>query len=166
MIRKPQNLLGCDRGASVIEFALAAPFIATLLLGMIEVSRAYSDRLMLEQAAQRTIEKVQQQRAVSSDYSSLRDEAAAAASVSRNNVVVRQWLECTPTDGAGNPTGSPVSQGENSLTNQCPNGTDIPSRYVTVAITKTFTPVVGARYLGANDDGSYTLAGEAGVRIQ
>lgn len=168
MILALRNLRDCDRGASIVEMALAAPILASLLLGMVELSRAYSDRLILEQAAQRTIEKVAQQRTPSSDYSSLRTEAAIAAdiTVTQNNPLVRQWLECTATDANGTPTGAPVDQGDNTLANQCPNDTDIPGRYVTISIEKTFTPILGSRYLGANPDGTYTLTGEAGIRIQ
>lgn len=162
------NLSECDRGASVIEFAMAAPFLAALLLGIIELSRAYSDRLQLEQAAQRTVERVQQQRAASSDYSWMKTEAATAAGItaSPSNPTVSQWLECTPTDGNGTTTGPPVSQGENSLAQQCPNDTDLPARYVSVSIQKTFTPAVSSRFLGTDANGNYTLTGEAGIRIQ
>ncbi len=55
-----------DRGASIIELALVAPILASLLIGMVDLSRAYSHKLLLEQAAQRSIEKVQQYQASSS----------------------------------------------------------------------------------------------------
>jgi Flp pilus assembly protein TadG len=163
-----RNIRECDRGASIIEFALAAPFLAALLLGIIELSRAYSDRLQLEQAAQRTVERVQQMTVASSDYSWMRTEAAQAAEipVTNNNPTLTQWLECTPTDGNGNPTGDPVHQGNNSLGQECPSDTDVPARYVSIAIERTFTPIIATRYLGANPDGTYTLTGEAGLRIQ
>lgn len=163
-----RELRESEQGTSLIEMALVAPFLAALLVGMIDISKAYSDKLMLEQAAQRTIERVQQQRSVSSDYSSLKVEAATAAGVqaSQNNPVVRQWLECTPTDGNGTVTGAPVSQGNNSLGNQCPSDTDLPARYVTITIQKAFTPIMRSRYLGTNANGTYTLTGQAGIRIQ
>lgn len=163
MMLKLRHLSACDRGATVIEFALVAPVMATLLLGIVELSRAYSDRLELEQAAQRTIERVQQQRTVSSDYSALADEAAAAAGITKtqSNPRVRQWLECSSDSGA-----NWVSQGENSLANQCPNDTDLPARYVSISIQKTFTPIVRSTYLGADANGRYTLTGQAGIRIQ
>jgi Flp pilus assembly protein TadG len=168
MMTANHNLRECDRGASVIEFALAAPFLAALLLGIIELSRAYSDRLQLEQAAQRTVERVQQQRTASADYSWMRTEAALAAEITatNNNPTVTQWLECTPTDGNGTPTGAAVHQGADSLGQECPSDTDLPARYVSISIQKTFNPIVATRYLGANADGTYTLTGEAGIRIQ
>jgi Flp pilus assembly protein TadG len=67
-----------DRGASIIELALVAPVLASLLIGMVDMSRAYSYKLKLEQSAQRAIEKVQQYQAESSTYSTLQSEAATA----------------------------------------------------------------------------------------
>jgi len=157
----------CERGASVIEMALAAPFLAALLLGMADLSRAYSDRLALEQAAQRTIEKVAQQRSVSSNYDALKYEAAAAAgvSVTSGNPSVDYWLECSSDGGA-----TWVRQGNGSPGNgfggSCPSDTDLHARYVTITIQKNFTPAVSSGFLGANQDGTYTLTGRAGVRVQ
>ena len=68
-----------DRGASIIELALVAPILASLLIGMVDLSRAYSHKLLLEQAAQRSIEKVQQYQASSSTPDLLIAETVAAA---------------------------------------------------------------------------------------
>ena len=53
-----------ERGATIIELALAVPFFAALLIGIIDLSRAYSMKLKLEQSAQRAIEKIEQQHTV------------------------------------------------------------------------------------------------------
>lgn len=163
MMKMFRHFLDCERGTSLIEFAIAAPFMAALLVGVIDLSKAYSDRLELEQAAQRTIEKVQQERTTGSDYSALKAEAAAAAGITATttNPSVTQWLECSSDGGV-----TWVSQGNNSLASQCPNGTDLPARYISITIQKTFDPVIGSRYLGANSDGTYTLTGTAGIRVQ
>ena len=73
------SLRGDNRGAALIELALAMPFLAALVIGMTDLSRAFSMKLQLEQAAQRAIEKVEQQRSVSTDYSTLSTEATSAA---------------------------------------------------------------------------------------
>lgn len=145
------HIRDCDRGASVIEMALAAPFLAALLVGIVDVSRAYSDRLLLEQAAQRAIEMVEQQHSVSSDYSSLETEAELAAG-DGSDATVDYWLEC---DGARQADfGGACAQGQ------------FYARYVTVSIDKTFTPVLGTRFAASNSDGTYTLTAEAGIRVQ
>lgn len=152
-MRVLRGLAGCEQGAAVIEMALVAPLLAAMLIGMVDLSRAYSAKLQLEQAAQRTIERVMQQRNVPSDYSTiLVPEAAAAAGVEASAVTVDNWLEC---DGAR----------QSSSITSCNSGQTY-ARYVTVDITKTYTPMFSTRFAGANTDGTYTLRGRAGVRVQ
>ena len=76
MIRLPRFVKD-DRGAAIMELALVAPIIASLLIGMVDLSRAYSYKLKLEQSAQRAIEKVQQYQTTTSTYGTLQAEAAA-----------------------------------------------------------------------------------------
>ncbi len=153
MMRPFRNLAGDERGTSVIELAMVAPVLATFLVGMADISRAYSAKLQLVQAAHRSIEKVQQYRTTTSTFSTLQTEAATAAGVNASDVVVDPWLECNGTRQAN----------YNSV---CPPGQN-PSRYITVTITKPFMPMFGTRFFpGANQDGSYTLTGEAGLRTQ
>lgn len=145
-----RSLLHCESGSSLIEMALAAPLLAALVIGMIDLSNGYSTKLQLEQAAQRTIEKVAQQR--SSNNSTLQTEAAEAAGVSTSAVTVDEWLECNG-----------VRQSTTDAT--CPEGQTY-ARYVTVDIVKTYVPMFSTSYAGANADGTYTLHGKAGVRVQ
>lgn len=141
------GILRCDRGAAIIEMGLVAPLLATLLLGMVDVARAYSSKLELEQAAQRTIEKVMQQRNVASDYSTLlAAEAATAAGVSPAAVTVDSWLEC---NGAR----------QDNFDGACSAGQTF-ARYVTVDIERDHTPMFG-KFFGTVD-----LHGVAGVRVQ
>jgi Flp pilus assembly protein TadG len=163
MIARLIALRDCESGASLIEFAMVAPFLAALVLGIIDLSKAYSDRLELEQAAQSTIEKLEQQHTVATDYSSLKAEAAARAGITptASNPTVTQWLECSSDNGA-----TWTSQGNNSLANECPNGTDLPARYVTITVSKTYSPIIGMPYIANNANGTYTLTARAGLRIQ
>ena len=71
MTRLGKLLRRDERGASVVELALVAPVFAALLLGMVDLSGAYSARLELEQAAQQTIENVMQQPEMLTDYEDL-----------------------------------------------------------------------------------------------
>jgi Flp pilus assembly protein TadG len=52
------RLLKHERGAAVIEMALVAPVLALGVIGIVDVSNAYSKKLALEQGAQRAIEKI------------------------------------------------------------------------------------------------------------
>jgi Flp pilus assembly protein TadG len=156
MIRLIKSLAWDDRGASIIEMALLMPFLATLLIGVADISRAYSSKLLLEQAAYRSIEKVQQYRDTSSTFSTIQAEAtsaATAAGFASPTVTVDYFLEC---DGTRQTT-----------YNTTCSGTTTPNRWITVDIAGTFTPMFpSSKWPGSNTNGTYTLHGKAGLRTQ
>jgi Flp pilus assembly protein TadG len=142
-----------ERGASIVELALVVPVMASLLVGMVDLSRAYSYKLKLEQSAQRAIEKIQQYQTTTSTYSTLQTEAAAAAGVPTSNVVIDYWLECDGTRAT-------------NYNSSCSTGQTY-ARWVQVDVTGTFTPLFASkRYPGANANGTFTLHGIAGMRTQ
>ncbi len=150
-----------ERGASVIELALTAPLMAALVIGMSDLARAYSMKLLLEQASQRTIEKVENQKSVATGgYStSLTTEAAAAmtdAGYSTGNTITpNSWREC----------GTDTTP--QSFTGDCASPTDTTTRYASVRISRNFSPMFASRaWPSANSDGTITLSGYAEVRIQ
>ncbi|MCA1652669.1 MAG: TadE/TadG family type IV pilus assembly protein [Sphingomicrobium sp.] len=154
MIRILKQLRADQQGAAVIEMAFVAPLLAAVLVGMVDLSGAYSKKLQLEQAAQRTIEKAQQT-VVDQDsgfLATLKVEAASAAGVPVTQVTVDWWLECNG-----------VRQTLYSVV--CPNGTTY-ARYVTVDVWDNYTPTINARFAGSNADGSFTLHGKSGLRTQ
>ena len=159
MIRQFQSLARDDRGASIIEMGLMLPILASLLIGMIDISRAYSAKLQLEQSAYRAIEKVQQYNTVASTYDTLKSEAASAAnsagfsSVTASDVTIDYWLECNGTRASDYNT-------------NCTSGQTY-ARWITVDITAKFTPMFSSsKWPGSNTDGTYTLHGKAGLRTQ
>ena len=142
-----------DRGASIIELALVAPILASLLIGMVDMSRAYSYKLNLEQSAQRVIEKVQQYQSTTSTYDTLQSEAAAAAGVPVSDVTIDYWLEC---DGSR----------QSDYNTSC-SGSQTYARWVTVSVQGTFTPMFRSKYYPrANSNGTFTIIGKAGMRTQ
>lgn len=158
MIGHLRKLAHDERGASIIELALVTPVLGSLLIGMVDVSRAYSAKLQLEQSAQRAIEKVQQYQTTTSTYDTLRAEAASAAGITptTTNPTVRYWLQCN---------GNARLYGSASETT-CSSGQSY-QRYVEVTVTKPFTPMFGSRYFPrANADGTYTLTASAALRTQ
>jgi Flp pilus assembly protein TadG len=159
MIRFAKSLARNEKGASIIEMALVTPILGSLLIGMVDLSRAYSAKLQLEQSAYRAVEKVQQYQATESTYDTLKNEAVAAAqaagftNVTTNDVTVDFWLECNGTRQTNYDTVCPSSQAY--------------ARWVTVDITATFTPMFSSRrWPGANSNGTFTLHGKAGLRTQ
>ena len=148
-----------ERGASIIETALILPVLSGFVIGIADISRAYSQKLILEQAAYRAIEKVQQYQSNVSTYNTLKTEAVTAATasgftdVTTTSVVVDFWLECNGVRQTNYNTTCPT-EGETA-------------RWITIDIPHTFTPMFASvRWPGSNTNGSYTLHGRAGLRTQ
>ncbi|WP_265570373.1 TadE/TadG family type IV pilus assembly protein [Sphingomicrobium nitratireducens] len=152
-MKKFLNLLKRDeRGTSVIELAMVAPVLITLIIGVSDLSLAYSEKLNLEQSAQRAVEKVMQRSANGTTTGTLRAEAAATAGVDASEVTVDAWLEC---DG--------VRQDNYDTT--CTSGTTY-ARYLSVDIQSEYEPMFPLKVFGANDNGNYDINGHAGIRTQ
>lgn len=166
MIRRAFSLTRDERGNSIVELALVAPFLATLVIGMVDLSRGYSTKVQVTQAAQRAIEKAMQAERADVNgenvdfFQTLQDEAATAAGVATSAVTVKYWLECN-----GVSQNSSAATMDTDYEKVCPSGQTY-ARYVTVDITKGYTPVFGTRWGGANANGTYTLHGKAGIRVQ
>ncbi|MCY7339576.1 MAG: pilus assembly protein [Sphingomonas bacterium] len=152
LFRRILTLRHDKRGAAAIELALIAPILATMVVGVVDLSRGYSMKLQLEQAAQRAIEKVMNGQANTSTAAALKTEAATVAGVAESAVAVDFWLECNGTRAGDYNT-------------VCTPGQTY-ARFMSVAITKTFTPMFAKKWAGANTDGTYTIVGRTGVRIQ
>jgi Flp pilus assembly protein TadG len=162
MMRLLHKLGSNERGASVVEMALAAPIFAALIIGMSDLANAFSMKLQLEQAAQRGIERVEQLQTVQSDYSFVgteADAAATAAGFSGSTVTVNYRLECNGIITAQS-TGSALSP------NTCSSGQTY-ARYVTVTVSNKYTPLFISSYFPNHDaNGQVTVSGYAGVRVQ
>lgn len=159
MIRHIRSLARDERGASIIEMAMVMPVLSALLIGMVDISRAYSAKLQLEQAAYRAIEKVQQYNTTSSTYDTLKSEAVSGAqaagfsTVTTSDVTIDFWLECNGARAA-------------NYDSVCPGGQTY-ARWVTVDVSAKFSPMFASRkWPGANSDGSFTLHGKSGLRTQ
>lgn len=159
MTRPFRKLARDERGASIIELALLLPVLSTIVIGVADISRAYSQKLILEQAAYRAIEKVQQYQASQSTLTALQSEVVTAANsagftdVTTADVTIDFWLECNGTRSGTYDTNCSTGQTQ--------------ARWLTVDVTHDFTPMfASSRWPGSNTDGSYTLHGRAGLRTQ
>lgn len=145
-----------ERGSSVIEMALAAPILAAFLVGMVDISRAYSAKLQLEQAAQRAIEYIQRNGFNPGDENTLKAEAVAqAAGVATSDVTVATWAECR--------TGSTVTTA--GFTDPC-TGADSYARYVSVDVQKSHAPFFRVKWDLKTASSNYVLHGKAAIRVQ
>jgi Flp pilus assembly protein TadG len=152
-----KRLLADTRGTSLIELGMTAPLLAFLLLGSVDMARGYSERLSLQQAANRTIEMATVRGQVNGSYSYLQAQAATASGEPTSNVTVDSWLAC---DDAR----------QSSFDGTC-GGNQQVARYVSIRIVGTHQPIID--YAGlAQLYGGYSLSrnigieGEATVRVQ
>lgn len=159
MMRFRKSLLRDERGASLIEMGLLLPVMSTVVIGVADISRAYSQKLILEQAAYRAIEKVQQYQSTESTYNTLQNEVVTAATaagftdVTTSNVTIDYWLECNGVR-------------QTNYDSVCSSGQTY-ARWISVDVTHSFMPMFAStRWPGANADRSYTLHGRAALRTQ
>lgn len=165
------------RGAAVIELALVAPVLALTVIGIVDMSNAFSRKLALEQGAQRAIEKVMQTTEDDTVQGTLTTEAVCQVNglntdgtcktspISASNVTVTWRLECTDTtSGAMTTQTSTDADAFDALT--CPTSSK-DARYLEVALTDKYSPLFPVRFASFNSsDGTYHMSATAGMRIQ
>jgi Flp pilus assembly protein TadG len=154
MMRNLATLLREQSGSVIVELALVAPLLAAMLIGLIDLSTAYSDKLKLEQVAQRAVEKVMQNSFKTGDETTLETEARAEAGTGAT-ADLTYWLEC---DGE-------KMTGTSAYTTGCADGEQY-GRYVQIVVEKKYTPLIMQVFANSNADGTLTVDGTAGIRIQ
>jgi len=175
MMRPLRTLALEERGAAVIELALIAPVLALLIIGVTDISIAYGRKLELEQAVQRSIEKVMQTTGDTTVAGTIKKEAVcqingtnddntcATGRLTAEDVTVTYRLECT--DGAGALTSQETSDADAFDDFACPNVTDSEARYIMATAVDTYTPMFSIHF-GTGGNGVYDLSATAGVRVQ
>jgi len=157
-MRMFSTLLKSERGASVVELGLVAPFFLALVVGMGDLGNAYSMKLKLEQASQRALERLQQSGtpADPANHDTIVTEATNAASdagYSGATATVTYSNYC-----AGTAT--------TNYTDSC-TGTQVQMKYVNISISSNYTPLFTNSYFPShNNDGTVTVTGRAGMRVQ
>jgi len=138
------------RGTSIIELAVALPFVSVMLLGLVDVASCYSAQMSVQQAAARSLERVQVSGATS-DFSYVRTEAAAGAGVPESQVTIDSWLECDTVRQAA--------------TVQACTNTQVSAKYVKVTIVSEYAAFFAYSPLGTrNANGSVALAASTAMR--
>lgn len=145
-----RNPVRDDRGAAVIELALLAPILALMTIGIIDVSQAFGRKLVLEQAAQRAIEKVMQTTGDTTPEETIKEEAAAQGYVEKDDVTVTYRLECN-------------GEVEADFDTECEPG-ESESRWLMVTVAGTYEPMFPLHYFGNEDDKVYHMIAVAGMR--
>ncbi len=182
MMRRLLKRLRSDQeGAAIVELALAAPLLATLVIGIVDLSNAYARKLNIEQAAQRGLEKVMQTTENGRVDATAEAEIEAAADLRPEQVTLTVTQECThKTTGVRRSLNITVpaavttvvaAVGEESFieqpfdpANQC-SPTEYRANYILVVAVDEFTPMFPIKF-GANASGKYPIRVRVGVRTQ
>ena len=165
-----------DGGAAVIEMALIAPVFALFVIGISDMSNAYTQKLALEQGAQRSIEKVMQTTGVTTVEDTIKTEAVCqvngvnangtckTAPITAADVTVTYRLECK--DSAGTITSQTNTDATTFDALECPTSTT-ESRYLEVLVQDKYTPIFPVHFASFTAaDGTYHLSARAGMRTQ
>ena len=162
MIRLLRSLRRDNSGAVLIEFAFVSPILALMAVGAIDMSNAFGKKLQLEQAAQRSIEKVMQTTGELTVEQTIAAEAVCqyngtnengtckTAPITTANVTVTHRLECN-----GTVTTDP----------DCASG-QTESRWIQVVVRDNYQPMFALHFAGLNQDGTYHLQATAGMRTE
>jgi Flp pilus assembly protein TadG len=153
------KLVRHEKGQAIMEAAIVLPFLFAMVAGVVDVSRAYAQKVKIQQAAARSME-LATATATSFDPANpasftppLKADAAQAAGVPTAQVATDNWLEC-----AG------VRQANTSVV--CGTG-QFSATYVSVNVSGSYRPIfaLALKYLRVSSDGTVPLTGYAEVRI-
>ena len=170
------KLLKSEKGAAVIELALVAPVLALMMIGVVDMSNAYTRKLALEQGAQRAIEKIMQTTGTQTVENTIKTEAVCQVNgvtngtcnpspITTSNVTVTYRLECT--DSGGTITAQTSTDSDTFDTYTCPGGTVSEAKYISVNVTDQYTPIFPIHFASFNSsDGTYHLSATAGMRTK
>jgi Flp pilus assembly protein TadG len=169
--------LGADkRGAAVIELALVAPVLGLLIIGIVDISNAFSRKLALEQGAQRAIERIMQTTADTTVENALKTEVVCQVNgintdgtcktspISASNVTVTYRLECTDSGGAITTQTNTDATTFDGYT--CGSGTVSDARYIEANVTDKYTPLFPIHFAAIDSDGTYHISATAGMRTE
>ena len=181
LLRLPR-LIANERGAAVIEMALVAPVLALAVIGIVDISNAYSRKLALEQGAQRAIEKIMNTTENATVESTLANEVKCQVNGSTTTtttsggvstttttcntsptqaITVRWRLDCT-TGGATVSQTTTDSATYDGLVSAC---TGTKAGYVEVNVTDKYSPLFPVHFASFNiNDSTYHLSATAGTR--
>jgi|SRR4051794_28626486 len=178
------RLFSSERGAAVIEMALVAPVLALGVIGIVDVSNAYSRKLALEQGSQRAVEKIMNTTEDASVETTLANEVKCQVNgsttatttsggvttttttcntSSTQNITVTWRVDCT-TGGVTTSTSTTSSAAYDVLVAAC-TSPSTKAGYVQVTVTDKYSPLFPIHFAAFNtSDSTYHLAATAGVR--
>jgi Flp pilus assembly protein TadG len=184
MLRAFRDIAVDNAGVAVMELALIAPVLAVFTIGLVDLSNAYSQKLALEQGAQRAIEKIMQTTSTDTVEGTLATEAVCqvngqnadnsckTGSITTDDVSVTWRRECTDEDGnltvtqAGNDTPRTYTTAAAYDADSCDDVSKEAS-FIQLTITDHYKPLFPIHFAGYNSaEGGYDISATAGMRTQ
>ncbi len=175
-LRRFIRLAANERGAAVIEMALVAPVLALGVIGIVDISNAYSKKLALEQGAQRAIEKIMNTTENATVESTLATEAVCqvngtttsngvttcnSSPITTSNVTVTWRMDCT----VGTTTTSQTTTDSTTYDGYVNACAGTKAGYVQVTVTDKYTPLFPIHFAAfTTSDSTYHLSATAGTR--
>lgn len=90
-----QRLRESEDGTATIEFAVVATVLATMLIGVVDITTAFNRKMELEQALQRSLEKIMNTTTFTTPTQTIKEEVALAVDgIEEENISVDYLLEC------------------------------------------------------------------------
>jgi len=166
VIRLARSLRSDDNGAAIIELALVAPVLALMTIGTVDMANAFGCKLRLEQAAQRSIEKVMQTTGELSVEGTITQEALCQyngvnedgecndAPITEDNVTVTHRLECNGVEKIVTETDTDCAEGETE------------SRWIQVRVWDDYAPLFPVHFSGIDAGNKYRIEALAGMRTE
>lgn len=157
-----KRMRGDERGVAAIELALAAPILATLIMGAADVGSAFSRKLSLEQGAQRAVEKIMQTTELANVQGTIASEVAVQADVDVGQVNVTFPRYC------GTRKMPDVARDEDGFANgEACAASEREAHYIMITVTEEYDPMFPALGMGTKlDNGNYLVIAEAGMRTK
>lgn len=162
-----------ERGAAVIEMALVAPVLALGVIGVVDMSNAYSKKLALEQGAQRAIEKIMNTTETNTVETTLANEAVCqvngmnangtckSSPITTANVTVSWRLDCT----TGGTTTSQTTTDATTYDGYVGGCAGTKAGYVQVTVTDTYSPLFPIHFASYDTQNHvYNVSATAGTR--
>lgn len=163
-----------ERGAAVVEMAIIAPVLALGVIGIVDVSNAYSRKLALEQGVQRAVEKIANTTENASVESTLANEVkcqvnggttsggVTTCNTSATQSITVNWrLDCT----VGTTTTSQTTTDSVTYDGWVAACAGIKAGYVSVTVTDKYSPMFPIHFGSFNTtDSTYHINATAGVR--
>jgi Flp pilus assembly protein TadG len=180
-----RRLLANERGAAVIEMAMVAPVLALGVIGIVDVSNAYSRKLALEQGAQRAVEKIMNTTDDTTVENTLTNEVkcqvngsttatttsggqtstTTTCNTSSTQAITVNWrLDCT-VGGTTTSQSTTTSATYDGYVTACTALGGTKAGYVAVTVTDKYSPLFPVHFAAFNtSDSTYHLTATAGLR--